>query len=254
MLLKNLSLLSLAIVVAADATVTNLNLRENGRSLQAAAACIIGGTPFEECCPSAKPDDGICTLLWCVDLDGLKVRDNCGCGQIVTACEQISLLTAAVDGLTEMCASVTNCCGGDGTDNAEFDTCLGAAISDGDFTLPDFDTLIPGGIPDIFGGIDNATDALPELIDTDTVTTPFEGGDNATDALAELIDAVTSPEESTTAATTAAGVTTTATTVAPGDSTDAIEEPDDTNGASGNDYAVKTLISLIGSSLAMILV
>jgi len=149
MLLKLLSLAALACVSAES---TNHSLRphdrnhEHERSLQAAATCMFMGTPFTECCPCAKPDDGICTLVWCFDLNELEIHDECNCGQLAGACDQLGWMLGMIDGLTEMCAEVKECCGTTEASNGDFDVC----IADG--AVPDFAIIIPftdGGMPDM---------------------------------------------------------------------------------------------------------
>ena len=44
--------------------------------------CIATGSDFFDCCPSKSKDHGVCTLLHCVDLDSIELRDNCDCAEV----------------------------------------------------------------------------------------------------------------------------------------------------------------------------
>jgi len=223
MLLKLLSLAALA-CVSAESNNHNLRLHDHNhdhdRSLQAAATCIAMGTPFADCCPCAKPDDGICTLLWCFDLNEFEIHDECNCGQLADACGQIPAgLLGFVDGLTEMCAKTKECCGTTVASNGDFDACIA------DVAAPDFDKIIPGGIPELSGSpvcadsvSDEATEDNEAPKDTtetlvteapaDTTETPEV--DEATETATGIIDTIivtlpTVPSKPTTEATAAAG-------------------------------------------------
>ena len=63
---------------------------------QNAIACLASSGDFETCCPaidqtalSADPNDGVCTLLGCLDLEVLSLRDGCSGSDIDTACDQV---------------------------------------------------------------------------------------------------------------------------------------------------------------------
>mmetsp|Transcript_27770 Transcript_27770/g.66925 ORF Transcript_27770/g.66925 Transcript_27770/m.66925 type:complete len:566 (-) Transcript_27770:49-1746(-) len=133
------------------------------RSLQASAICLAGQTtPFEECCPSKSADDGICTILWCANLEDITIRDDCQCDQLKNACGQIvPLFGAMIAGLPEMCESVSTCCS-DSTPNSDWDSCMAKAEDDGLYTPPNFGILIPGGIPDMTSAADATTVAATE--------------------------------------------------------------------------------------------
>jgi len=160
--LSSASILSLVALLAAagdaSAAASNYDIlaksSNNGeeRSLQASAGCLLGQKPFEECCPAADPDDGICTMLWCVDLKDVTVKDNCSCDQVKAACGQVvanQMFVMAVSGLKEMCASVESCCTDTAATNDEYNTCMTSAGERGEYAKPNFDTLLPGGIPDL---------------------------------------------------------------------------------------------------------
>ena len=131
-------------------------------AVPASVMCIAGGKEFLDCCPSADPDDGICTLLWCFDYDELSIRDGCGCSQIETSCTQVAMFADIVEGLGEMCSAVDDCCvGDDDTDNDTFDTCLNKAIVDDNITIPDINSLMPG----------QELPTLPDITDTNPTET-----------------------------------------------------------------------------------
>ena len=138
-------------------------------------ACIAGGQDFSTCCPTADPNDGICTLLLCYDLETTTIDEGCGCGQIVTACSQVSMFGMIVEGLSDICGAVEGCCEDDMTSNDDFDTCLTAAITDGNIVVPDLDALMGGGglISSGSGG-NTGTDST----EPSTATNPTEPADD----------------------------------------------------------------------------
>ena len=142
--------------------------------------CIAGGKDFVECCPAASPDDGICTMLWCVDLNAVEIKDGCGCGQIVTACTQVSMFNGLVEGLSDMCEAVDTCCDSDSTTNDEFDTCIASAMENGDFVVPDLAALLPDGLPDMSGDGEDITTGM-EPTKPATVTTVAPDGAELTE-------------------------------------------------------------------------
>lgn len=158
MLIKIVSLLSvLATKCTAGASVDFsdevVTVVDHHRSLQGAAGCLALGSPFTTCCPSAMPNDGICTLLWCLRLGTSKVelRDNCKCTQIEKACGQVSSLASFVppkDSLTNMCKKANTCCATTPTTTTTgaWNTCMKTAIAGG-MVVPNFDAIIPGGVP-----------------------------------------------------------------------------------------------------------
>ena len=178
----------------------------DGRHLQgfpASVTCILGGKSIDECCPSgATAEDGVCTLLFCVDVANFSVKDSCKCGMFNSACEQLQVAYAVVPGMEAMCGQVGTCCDGDSTTNCDFNACVGAAIADGDVALPDL-SVFGSILGDLSSG--NSTEAAP----------------------AEPCPAVEAPAATatTTAATTAAPATTAA-TAATDEAEDAGATPD----------------------------
>mmetsp|Transcript_29960 Transcript_29960/g.55357 ORF Transcript_29960/g.55357 Transcript_29960/m.55357 type:complete len:172 (+) Transcript_29960:85-600(+) len=157
-------LLSLATIAGASAANSH-NLRHNNeRILQASIGCIIGGKEFTECCPSANPRDGFCTLIWCIDVDEVALNNACGCGQIERACGQLRIYAFLLPGLSDMCSQVRDCCDDGTTTNDGVNTCMTTAF---EVTVPNFESIIPGGIPDLEGVGDDSTEAIDSLAATD---------------------------------------------------------------------------------------
>lgn len=244
MLLKLLSLAALACVSAES---TNHSLRphdrnhEHERSLQAAAACMFMGTPFAECCPCATPDDGICTLLWCFDLNELELHDECNCGQLAGACDKLGTMLGVVDGGTEMCDKVKECCGTTEASNGDFDVCIA------DVAVADLASLIPGGIPDVSS---MGSPVCAESVSDDATETAATNGVIVTLPTVPVTEAPKTTAE-------------TPVTEAPADTTETPEvddtTPDDTlspdDGLNGvNKYTVGTLMTLVGSALSILFV
>jgi hypothetical protein len=136
-----------------------------------------GGSSFVDCCPEATPDDGICTMLWCIDITDLSVKDGCACAQLETSCAQLADFGDLVPNMPEACAAVAECCADDGsTAGGDFDSCMGGK----GLTPPDFASLVPGGLPEELGGEPaaeeetDATEAPPatEEEETETTTVP----------------------------------------------------------------------------------
>eukprot|EP00584_Thalassiosira_punctigera_P011182 CAMPEP_0172531086 /NCGR_PEP_ID=MMETSP1067-20121228/4622_1 /TAXON_ID=265564 ORGANISM="Thalassiosira punctigera, Strain Tpunct2005C2" /NCGR_SAMPLE_ID=MMETSP1067 /ASSEMBLY_ACC=CAM_ASM_000444 /LENGTH=352 /DNA_ID=CAMNT_0013315419 /DNA_START=81 /DNA_END=1139 /DNA_ORIENTATION=+ len=198
------SSLAAAIVVAglapalASSSAGDFNLRGNDaeRRLLDSIACILGGSDFISCCPSASDTDGVCTLMWCVDVDEGELRSNCSCSQVEKACTQTTPFHTVAEGLTEMCAKVDECCTDD-VANEGFNSCMRTAIDSGEITLPDVAALVPGGIP-----------SLPDVTKNETGTLESIGA--ATTKATEA--AITTPAATTVAATTTAATTTKADT------------------------------------------
>ena len=163
-------------IPATEAAVTNPTVPDTmPANIQAlpppSMGCIAGGKDFVECCPAADPDDGICTMLWCVDLDAVEIKDGCECGQIVTACTQVSMFGGLVEGLSDMCEAVGTCCDADSTTNDEFDTCIASAMENGDFVVPDLAPLLPNGLPGMSPGDDEDITTETEPTEPATATT-----------------------------------------------------------------------------------
>ena len=134
-----------------------------------------GGSSFVDCCPEATPDDGICTMLWCIDVADLSVKDGCACAQLETSCAQLADFGDLVPNMPEACVAVAECCADDGsTSSGDFDSCMGGK----GLTPPDFASLVPGGFPEELGGEPavetDATEAPPatEEEETETTTVP----------------------------------------------------------------------------------
>jgi len=278
-------LLSLAAIAGVSATNSH-NLRENNdRALQAAIACLVGGGDFTGCCPTADPNDGVCSLLWCVNLEDASINDGCKCGQIETACGQVAMFLGAVDGLSELCDEAGACCADDGTTmNDGFNTCMATAIKNEKASPPNFDAVLPNGIPGLDAAIAGAGD-VPDLGSVLPSGVPgldaaIEGAGGVPDlgalipdgipdlgAIGGADDASTTPTVPSTE-TTVAGATeapaddtditgateapAAATEAPPAATTDSSESPDEENDA--NKYAISTLMSLVGSSLAILFV
>eukprot|EP00579_Thalassiosira_antarctica_P023856 CAMPEP_0201987128 /NCGR_PEP_ID=MMETSP0904-20121228/91635_1 /ASSEMBLY_ACC=CAM_ASM_000553 /TAXON_ID=420261 /ORGANISM="Thalassiosira antarctica, Strain CCMP982" /LENGTH=251 /DNA_ID=CAMNT_0048541223 /DNA_START=32 /DNA_END=787 /DNA_ORIENTATION=+ len=246
-------LLSLAAIAGVSAT-NSYNLRENNdRALQAAVGCIAGGGDFTGCCPTADPNDGVCSLLWCVNLKDASINDGCGCGQIETACGKIAIFFSMLDGLSDLCAEAGKCCADDGsTANDGFNTCMATAIENGDANAPNFDSVLPGGIPGLEAALGGAgdvpdlgsliPDGIPDLGDIggagDATTTPTVPSSETT-----VAGATEAPADDTDI---------TGATEPPAATTDGSKSPDEENDA--NKYVTSTLMSLVGSSLAILFV
>jgi hypothetical protein len=119
------------------------------RSLQASVPCLANNGTFASCCPTqgVDPNDGMCTLLSC--LDGLSIRDGCSCHDIEEACDQLAVFATSFAALPGMCDMVGECCVDDGTTtrNVDWDFCMAEAQEAGNFTLPDLAALVPSGLP-----------------------------------------------------------------------------------------------------------
>jgi hypothetical protein len=120
------------------------------RSLQASMPCLANNGTFASCCPTqgVDPNDGMCTLLSC--LDGLLIRDGCSCRDIEEACDQLALFVTAFEAPPGMCDTVGKCCADDGITtitNVDWDICMLEAQEAGNFTLPFLAAFVPGGPP-----------------------------------------------------------------------------------------------------------
>ncbi len=176
------------------------------RRLQGSVPCFASGVGnFATCCPGANatgpyPTDGVCTLLSCLEIDDLSLRDDCSCYDIVVACDQVSIFAAFVDQIPGMCTSVVACCaygGGEGggsgasarndsdssaaaaslpptIDNASWNECMYRAEDMGNYTIPDFSALIPGESSAIDLGPQMNVDVGSSAISPDIVPPPPE--------------------------------------------------------------------------------
>jgi hypothetical protein len=101
------------------------------RSLQASLSCFaLNGTVASCCSAGPVPNDGVCTLLTCLEFQsGLSIRDGCSCYDIETACDLVAVLVAHVPYLEtfpDMCDLTGECCADDGTTttNVDWDFCM----------------------------------------------------------------------------------------------------------------------------------
>ena len=152
------------------------------------AANFVTGGDFLDCCPAPDANDGICTIVWCLIPESLTIRDSCDCGQVETACDQLSLYISAVDGLSEACTAMSGCCETSVTSNSDFASCTEDAIAMSNITIPDISSLVPGGVPDLDAVSTTMTTAATEAGDT-TDTTVTEGGTETTTTAAPETEA-----------------------------------------------------------------
>jgi hypothetical protein len=137
--------------IANATTNTSVVNADRHHSLQGAAACL-ASKPFTTCCPKSMVTDdsnSICTLLYCLQLGTgtMLIRNSCKCGQLVAACRQVLMFSFAVPNLGGMCNVVDGCCGAS-TGVGAWNTCIKTEI-DGGLKLPNWATLIPGGVPNL---------------------------------------------------------------------------------------------------------
>jgi hypothetical protein len=80
---------------------------------------------------------------------GLSIRDGCLCHDIEKACDQLAVFATGFTALPDMCDMFGECCINNGTTttNVDWDFCMAEAQEVGNFTLPDFAVLVPGGLP-----------------------------------------------------------------------------------------------------------
>ena len=77
-------------------------------------------------------------------------------------------LVFLVSGLSDMCSLVRDCCDDGTTTNDVFNTCMTTAFENDDVTVPNFESIILSGIPDLGEGDDsNSTEATESLAATD---------------------------------------------------------------------------------------
>lgn len=120
------------------------------RDLQSSLSCLMDGGGIKQCCPDKDPNDGICTMFWCMDTETLRIRDICKCSEIETSCQQNAWMAAYVEGYPQACAASDRCCAADGTtSNGEFNACTTEAKAQSDMPAPDFGKFFSGGrVPD----------------------------------------------------------------------------------------------------------
>jgi len=172
---------------------------------------------------------------------------------VETACEQLSSFSGMVPGLAEACAEMGDCCEAGATANSDFATCTEEALTALNLTLPDYNSLVPGGVPDL----DEVTSTATTTAAATTVaaeTTTAGAGDRTTVspevAATTTAAAATTVAEATDATTTVAAETEATTTVAAATTTAAPKEV--TTGTSGaSAYAINVAFSFVVASLAM---
>ncbi len=228
------------------------------------ASNLMTGGDFVDCCPAADPNDGICTLIWCIDIEsagGSLIRDNCGCGDVETACSQLAMFAGMVDGLSEACAAMGDCCEAGVTANSDFALCTEESLVALNLTLPDYGALVPGGVPDLDALLTGtATTAAAADVTTVAAAKSTEAGDSTTvvtttvaaatlpaEVTMTTVAAVTLPAEVTT--TTVAAVTipadeVTTTTVAATATTSAAAPKDAASTTSSGSYAYAINVAL----------
>mmetsp|Transcript_17585 Transcript_17585/g.31809 ORF Transcript_17585/g.31809 Transcript_17585/m.31809 type:complete len:241 (+) Transcript_17585:75-797(+) len=239
----HLQLLPLAVFASVSADIASRDLfTDDDRSLQVdSAACLASGDPPEQCCPCAKPDDGICTLLWCVDIENVNVNDGCVCSQIDTACVQLKtlgLVLAMVPGVTELCAKAGECCVDGMAINGDFNACMKAALDASEIQVPDLSLIVPAALPDW------AAIGSPDCPEQEAV---------ADDASAEPSSETTEADGATEEKAVDVAADTTETPADSGSTPDGSQSPDDgLNHA--NKYDISTLMTLVGSSLVALFV
>ena len=224
------------------------------RSLQASVSCLANDGTYASCCPTqgVDPNDGVCTLLSCLEIDSGLIRDGCSCYDIEKACDQLALFALVVAALPDMCDMVGECCVDDGTTttNVEWDFCMAEAQEAGKFTLPDVASLVPGGLP-VFGDDDAATATAPTT-SAPTATTGTAPTSNPTTVIATMSPTNTIPTSTTTPASTTANAPTPATEEVGTPATQApTPMPAPASGSSSN-YATYSALALIGSSLMIL--
>ena len=101
-----------------------------------------------------------------IDVDEVALNDGCGCGQIERACGQLRIYAFLVPDLSDMCSQV-HCCDDGTTTNDGFNTCMTTAFENDDVTVPNFESIIPGGIPDLGGKADDSNKAIESPSTTD---------------------------------------------------------------------------------------
>ena len=190
-----------ALVVASDAATTTVapeSSSSGGGSFMppASTTCLAAnfatGGDFLDCCPAPDANDGICTLIWCIRSD-MTIRDSCDCGQVETACDQLSMFTGMVDGLSDACTAMAGCCEAGVTSNSDFASCTEDAIAMSNITIPDISSLVPGGVPDLDSAVPTTTTETTTsgaTVAGGTATTVPEDGTKTTTAAPET-DATT---------------------------------------------------------------
>jgi len=185
----------------------------------ASLTCLaLNGTVASCCTEDDVPNDGVCSILSC--LDGLSIRDGCSCYDIEAGCDQLAAyvtdfanamdITNITD-IADMCDMVGECCADDGTTitNIEWEFCMAEAVEEANFEMPDIVELVLGIIPGV----------LLHLIPTGS--TPATGGTPATGSapVATAVVNVAAPTKTPTATPTVAAAMNPALTPTPLDTT-----------------------------------
>ena len=146
------SIATVATILVGLAAADDNNFQPVQRKLQASIMCMMSAESSEDildCCPAADEDDGVCTMIHCVNFGNvISLNDSCECGQIETACDQLAVYSFMIEGLEDTCAAVSKCCTADETANDEFDVCMDASGAN----APNFDNYLPEGFE--IGGLD----------------------------------------------------------------------------------------------------
>lgn len=139
------SIATVATILVGLAAADDNNFQPVQRKLQASIFCMMSAESIGDildCCPAADEDDGLCTLIHCVNFGNvISLNDSCECGQIETACDQLAIYSFMIralddplavysfmiEGFEDTCASVGKCCTADETANKEFDVCMDAS-------------------------------------------------------------------------------------------------------------------------------
>ena len=143
----------------------------------ASLTCLaLNGTVASCCTEDDVPNDGVCSILSC--LDGLSIRDGCSCYDIEAGCDLLAAYVADIANarnitditdISDMCDMVGECCADDGTTitNIDWDFCMAEAAEEANFEMPDIVEILLGSIPGLL-------DLIP------TGSTPETGGTPAT--------------------------------------------------------------------------
>jgi len=120
------------------------NFQPAQRKLQASIRCLMTADSTEavlDCCPTADEDDGVCTMLHCLNLEDMSLNDSCECGQVETACDQLDPFAFMLDGMDDSCSAIGKCCVAGETTNEDFDACIDRSGA----SAPNFGKFLPEG-------------------------------------------------------------------------------------------------------------
>ena len=223
------------------------------RSLQASVSCLANEGTYASCCPTqgVDPNDGVCTLLSCLEIEsGLSIRDGCSCYDIEKACDQLALFALVVAALPDMCDMVGECCVDDGTTttNVDWDFCMAEGQEAGKFTLPDFASLVPGGLPD-FDDDDATTTKVPTTLAPTAMTVTAPTSNPTTAVVMTVSPTATIPTSTTTNSSPTTNAPPPATEEVSAPATEAPTPVPTPAAGSSSNYAANSALALIGSSL-----